>query len=246
MKEYFLNDKYLFGKSNLEGAQIKYKKGNYYYYKIDKIGNEGLVEYLVSLVLECSSIKKFVYYEYCKINGKYGCRSKDFAPNSVFLTAESMYTQQTGKTNLADYLYTFSKPEERYKELLKLYRLYGLDAEYYLKCILYLDMLILNSDRHVKNFGICRDLSTGEIGFPPIFDNGLSLVKGRCSCTICGSFEMQVTATGYPVKTPFYINYNKLNEKLEKVQECYKQCREFKVLKTQLIKYKDIFEGGVV
>lgn len=47
-----------------EGTQVKYKQGNYWYKK-DKSGHEGLVEYLVSNFLRYTDLEseEFVMYE---------------------------------------------------------------------------------------------------------------------------------------------------------------------------------------
>ena len=59
------------------GTQPKYYD-NGYWYKTNNAGYEGLSEYLVSLLLSCSSIKEYVVYEECLVNGRKGCRSKSF------------------------------------------------------------------------------------------------------------------------------------------------------------------------
>lgn len=62
-----------------EGTQIKYKKDGFWY-KQDNRGNEGLTEYLVSGLLKYSTLEasEYVTYEKGLINGKTGCRSRDF------------------------------------------------------------------------------------------------------------------------------------------------------------------------
>ena len=76
MRCYTLSDKYKISTlSYSDGEQTKYYR-NGFYYKVDKSGNEGYVEYLVSLLLSCTSLSKndYVHYEYCRINNKLGCR----------------------------------------------------------------------------------------------------------------------------------------------------------------------------
>ena len=75
-----------------EGTQTKfYDKG--YWYKTDTF-EEGIVEYLVSKLLTFSTLpkKSYVVYEYGKINGKSGCRSKDFLkPGYELITFERIH-----------------------------------------------------------------------------------------------------------------------------------------------------------
>lgn len=107
---------------------------------------------------------------------------------------------------------------------------------------IYLDMLILNTDRHTRNYGVL--LSSGRYSFAPIFDNGLSLstvLERVCSATISGSFEEQVVATGYPLNSPFGINYKTLSTELSMLSPSIKQSYEYKVLCNQLNKYRSVF-----
>ena len=60
-----------------KGTQPKYFE-NGYWYKKDSCGYEGLAEELVSKVLSCSNVKDYVEYEQCIIDGRSGCRSKNF------------------------------------------------------------------------------------------------------------------------------------------------------------------------
>ena len=62
-----------------EGTQEKYFKDGFWY-KLDKNGSEGLVEYLVSGLLSFSDLlpDEYVVYETGTINGRSGCRSRNF------------------------------------------------------------------------------------------------------------------------------------------------------------------------
>lgn len=242
MKNYVLGDKYKMALSSSSvGMQIKCER-NGYYYKLNTAGNEGLVEYLVTLVLKHSTIKNYVSYEYCTVNRKLACRSKDFTCGGIFVTADNLNEMVTGNINLTNTLASYRDAVSRYNYLLELFRCIGLYAEIYLKTMLYLDMLILNTDRHTRNYGVL--LSSGRYSFAPIFDNGLSLrtVPDRnCSSTICGNFEAQVIATGYPLKSPFKINYKTLSTELSRLNPSIKQSYEYKVLCEQLNRYRSVF-----
>ena len=68
------------------GAQEKFLR-NGVWYKKNLHGYEGLAEELCSVILSCSDVKEYVTYERCDIDGKPGCRSKDFTKKGeVFLT----------------------------------------------------------------------------------------------------------------------------------------------------------------
>ena len=242
MRNYKIESKYgLSLASSSVGMQIKYKR-NGYYYKLNTAGSESLVEYLVTLVLNHSTVRSYVKYEYCTVNGKIACRSKDFTNDGMFITTESLYEMVTGCLNLPDKLSSLMDATSRYNYLLWLYSCVGLDARYYLKTMLYLDMLIENTDRHAKNYEVL--MNKGVYTFAPIFDNGLSLrtVPDRnCSSTICGNFEAQVVATGYPLNSPFKINYKTLSTELSRLNPSIKQSYEYKVLCNQLNKYRSVF-----
>ncbi len=82
-----------------EGTQVKYREDGFWY-KIDRHGEEGLVEYLVSNVLKFSSLNadEYVLYDAGTINGKPGCVSKDFLKciEDSFVTFQRVYKNVTG------------------------------------------------------------------------------------------------------------------------------------------------------
>lgn len=242
MRNYKIENKYKISlASSSVGMQVKYKR-NGYYYKLNTAGNESLVEYLVTLVLNHSNVRSYVKYEYCTVNGKIACRSKDFTNGGMFITTENLYEAVTGCLNLMDKLSSLMDATSRYNYLLWLYGCIGLDARHYLKTILYLDMLIENTDRHAKNYGVL--MNNGVYTFAPIFDNGLSLrtvTDRNCSSTICGNFEAQVVATGYPLNSPFRINYKTLYKELESLNSTVRSTTEYNTLIIQLNRYKSVF-----
>ena len=61
-------------KDSLNGSQTKYYKDNVWY-KVDRLGNEGPVESLVSILLKHSNIYNYVGYRQCTINDRSGCLS---------------------------------------------------------------------------------------------------------------------------------------------------------------------------
>lgn len=249
MHEYFIDEKYeCFGKSVTKGTQKKYFKDGYYY-KLNKNGNEGFTEYLVSRLLANSNVPKslFVHYEYCKIKGKLGCRSKSFLPEgSKFISMSSIYTKQTGYCKLSEKLQCFRSATDRLNYILDQAENYGVTRSAfrnYLNILLQLDMLILNVDRHEHNYGVvCKgDIITPSI----IFDNGLSLNTNRLncnnSCTISGSFTEQVVAFGFPVKPLLKIDYPRMFSDLKRIEKLYGKRPEIDVLRIQLQEYAYLF-----
>lgn len=250
MKEYLLDDRYIAcAKTVSKGSSLKYYRDGYYY-KVNSVGNEGFCEYLVSRVLSYSSIPNnlFVYYNYCRINGLLGCRSKSFLDRDEdFITMEKVY-QNLGGSRLADQLMYLPNASERLDFILGLVGRYVNVKHYrnYLGTLLQLDLLILNTDRHTSNYGIIFNASTGKCRIPPIFDNGMSLDTNRTgckvSCTISGSFEDQVVTFGYPVKPYFTIDYKGLYEDLYRIQKTYGYHREIDILKSRLEQYSYLFK----
>lgn len=237
------------------GSQTKFHKDGYWY-KYDSLGIEGLAEEVTSMLLSCSNIKDYVLYERCSINGKKGCRSRDFLkPHEQFITFQTLYRNITGNS-LADKMGELQNPENRLQYLISfIKKATDLDATTYLYHILTLDMLTRNPDRHFDNLGIILK-SDGTFRFSPIFDNGQGLMMNfhitppiledeekeqhLSAATISGSFEMQYAAvnklyTGIPVR----IDYDKLNALLSERYPNGNIAVDY--LRTSLDKYKNLF-----
>lgn len=246
LNEYVISDKYkIVIKSSLEGVQYKYFKDGYWY-KIDGSCHQGLTEKLVSILLENSTLPKdsFVSYEWCRINGKYGCRSKNFfGENESFITFEELYRRVKLRGSLKDDLWAIREAEDRYLFLIDIAKeITDLDVSDYLKRMIYLDMLVLNRDRHTHNYGFIYNSITNKFRCAPIFDNGLSLRTGMSiedsvnSVMISGSFEQQAIATGYPLSSPFKVDYDKVYDELWEYPYA-----ERNVLIEKMKKYESIF-----
>lgn len=164
-----------------EGTQVKYKKGDYWYKK-DKSGHEGLVEYLVSNFLRYTDLesKEFVMYEYGTINGQSGCRSKNFLNNNEeLITLYRLYFNEYGK-DLSQVINKMDEMEERIDYVIRfVQKSCGIDIFKYLAKVLTLDRIILNEDRHLNNLALIFDGNSFKPS--PIFDNGLSLLTGNQS-----------------------------------------------------------------
>ncbi len=190
-----------------EGTQVKYKKDGYWYKK-DSNGSEGLVEYLVSRLLQFSDLdaSEYICYEQGTINGRLGCRSRSFlAPGDEFVTFYRLYYNEYGK-NLASVIGELDTLEKRISYVIEYIReSCGLDVTDYLRKVLTLDMLVLNEDRHFNNLGVIfRD----EQFVPaPIFDNGVSLLTANIS--VNWNFPMEENVRRVNAK-PFYASFESM------------------------------------
>lgn len=252
MKNYNIEEKYLFTSESVsKGTQKKYKKDDYFY-KLNKLGDEGFSEYLVSCLLKASDLPPhdFVCYEYCKINSLTGCRSYNFLkPEEEFISMNRLYKSLTGNSDLGIFLQTLYDAKERLEYLLWIVTEYGIDKKSfrkYINTLVQLDLLCQNTDRHVFNYGIIYSNNNNHFRTAPIFDNGKSLDTDRsgdtASKTLSGSLEDQVTAFGFPVTACFKIDYTLLQYELNTIEKEFGNRHELIILRQRLDKYKNIFK----
>ena len=164
-----------------EGTQVKYYKDDYWY-KLDNRGNEGLVEYLVSKFLTFTDLSpsEYVAYEQVDINGRRGCRSRNFLKgDGEFVTFYRLYQNEQGE-DLSKVIGMMDAMEERIEYTVRFIKeSCGSDVTDYLKKIFTLDRIILNEDRHLNNLGLVY--MGGRFAPAPIFDQGLSLLTANQS-----------------------------------------------------------------
>lgn len=100
------------------GVESKYYKDGYWY-KQDISGYEGLAEEQCSMLLRYSNLKNYVEYEACTINGKSGCRNKNFLKEGeTVITFKRLYEIACGG-DLMNQVYTFQDVEERIRSVLE-------------------------------------------------------------------------------------------------------------------------------
>jgi len=244
---YYLDDKTLsMVVGSAAGEQPKFYKDGYWY-KLDHGGKQGYSEYLASVVLSCSNIDNYVTYELCKINGKSGCRSKNFLEkDEVFYSLETLYMICTGQNLTND---TAMKPDVKDKMDFVIgwtKEQTRLDLTDYFSKMLSFDMLIVNTDRHFHNIGIIGNPEKGTYREAPIFDNGDAFlctsernwptmeenIAHACSRTFAANFEYQAYVAGLGLK----LDYDLLRKKLENEPPSY----SLKVLKHQLESQRDL------
>ena len=194
-----------------EGTQIKYRKDDFWYKK-DNRGNEGRVEYLVSRFMEFTSLAKTEYVEYEEgtINGKTGCRSRNFlGKEDELITFYRLYYNEVGK-DLSKVIANMETMEERVEYVIDfIQQSCQLDIRNYLSKVLTLDMVCLNEDRHLNNLAV---IMHGNQFYPaPIFDNGISLLTANQSVNWNFSIEENVRRV---IARPFSGSHEKMVEYL--------------------------------
>lgn len=191
-----------------EGTQTKFYD-NGYWYKTDTF-EEGIVEYLVSKLLTFSTLpkKSYVVYEYGKINGTSGCRSRDFLkPGYELITFEHIHQRIAG-TKLSAKKFEFESMESYFEYTVDFFRKHlDLDIKKYLKNIFTLDFITLNEDRHFNNLAVICDIKNNKYLTAPIFDNGKSLLNGNRSDRPAFSIEENIKKV---IALPFSDSHRKM------------------------------------
>lgn len=119
-----------------------------------------------------SEICKRLDFYHCEytidiVNNKIVSKCNDFIDeNTEIITAYDVFASEKKTNNINDY--------EHYIQVLEKHNVPN--ARENVKQMFILDYLIMNIDRHMKNFGVIRDVNTLEwIRTTPIFDNGESM-----------------------------------------------------------------------
>lgn len=171
----------IFRKSS-KGNQLKWER-NGVWYKADYTGYEGLSEYVISHLLQKSTLdtSEFVIYEQEQI--QYGAQiyrgvsSRDFLKDGEqLITLERLFSNTFG-IGLQKTLYSIADHEERLMTLVsKVQEITGLaDFGRYMGKILTVDAFFLNEDRHMHNIAVILR-KDGSYGYCPLFDHGAGLL----------------------------------------------------------------------
>lgn len=260
MRDYKLSNKYLNYNKNvpsvLQGAYYR----NGYVYKVNEISNEGFVEYVVSRLLKCTDIpdELIINYEYCKINGRIGSRSKDFLQsNEVFININTLCNKLLGVKDLRIKLLLMRNLIEIRRMLYSICAVIGseckVDYKRYLDTILQLDLITDNNGRGTESLGVIYNKDKGTFRLPPILCNGTSLGTGclpnRWDYTIGHGLEMKSIIYGQKTKgdptvyfkKAFTINLKELNKELLKIRKKYGYTAEVEILIDSIVKYGEAF-----
>lgn len=198
-----------------KGNQLKWLDGEFWY-KADYTGYEGLAEYVISHLLQASTLKKEEYVIYDLEEIQYGqqcfrgCRSLNFLEEGwQLITLERLFQSFLGE-GLHKHIYRINDHEERTRFLAEQTEyITGLqDFGGYLAKLTAMDAFFLNEDRHTHNIAVLMN-EDGQYRYCPIFDNGAGLLSDTSmdyplgadiygligtakACTFCDDFEEQL------------------------------------------------------
>ena len=268
MVEVFEQDIRTSDRQSSKGNQLKWKSGENWY-KADYTGYEGLAEYMVSHLLQKSTLSREEYVSYDLEEIKYksniyrGVKSRDFLTGDwQIITLERLFQSFFGES-LYRAIFRISDVEVRYLFLIQqVERITGLvDFGKYVNKLFTIDAFFLNEDRHMHNIAVLMN-GKGEFAYCPIFDNGAALLADTTmdyplegevyelidsvrSKSIDGDFDEQLTVSercsGCHLK--FHFTKRDVSELLEKAVIYPTEVRERvgKVLFEQIRKYQYLF-----
>ncbi len=165
-----------------KGNQLKWEN-NGIWYKADYTGYEGLSEYVISHLLQKSSLEEeeFVLYDIERIRYKEqvytGVKSENFLQEGwQLITLERLFQNFFGQS-LYKAIYSIQGLENRYRFLItQVERMTGLqNFGEYLNKLLTIDAFFLNEDRHTHNIAVLMNMD-GAFAYCPVFDNGAALL----------------------------------------------------------------------
>lgn len=265
MVELFEQDIKTNDRQSSKGNQLKWENAGIWY-KADYTGYEGLAEYMISHLLQKSTLDttEFVVYELEEIkykNAVYtGAKSETFLKDEwQIITLERLFQNFTGKS-LYKTLYSISEHEERLRFLVEqIERITGLKGfGVYMNKLLTIDAFFLNEDRHMHNIAVLMN-DKGEFAYCPIFDNGAGLLADMkmdyplgddvyglmdmvCAKTICEEFEEQLDISEALYKTNLNFEFTKadVKELLDKATSYSIEVRDRveTIIYAQMRKYK--------
>ncbi len=269
MVQLFEQDVTTSDRQSSKGNQLKWMN-NENWYKADYAGYEGLAEYVVSKLLELSTLDKseYVLYETEEIQYNYqhfmGCKSRNFLPDGwQMITLERLFQSMSGQS-LNRAIYTIRDYKSRLQFLVQqTERLTGLkDFGKYMCKLLTIDALFLNEDRHTHNIAVLMDESK-KFHLCPLFDQGaallsdttmdypltmdcVQLMKQVKSKTFCTSFDEQldIAEVLYGNQIKFHFTGKDVEELLEK-EKYYPDAVKKRVLEVVLEQkriYQYLFE----
>lgn len=167
--------------STVKGNQEKQYLADGTWLKQDYFPQESISEVLISQFLEASGEDNFVRYWLGDLpNQSY---SYSFTNNELGYLSFVKMLELLG-VDLDKWLarrYYKVTITERFQLVKDVYMRFGVIEEtfdYEMSRMLKLDFLMMNIDRHLKNFGILVNYDTKDVMIAPIFDNGLSLGVG--------------------------------------------------------------------
>ena len=183
MVELFEQDIRTNDRQSSKGNQLKWEN-NGIWYKADYTGYEGLSEYIVSGLLEKSTLlpSEYVLYNVEEIKYKTaiykGAKSQNFLTDGwQIITLERLFKNFFGES-LYKSIYKIEGNEARLEFLVnQVERITGLkNFGKYMNKVLTIDALFLNEDRHTHNIAVLMN-EEGMFAYCPIFDHGAALLS---------------------------------------------------------------------
>ena len=156
-----------------KGYQTKFWDGRYFI-KVDSPGwYESISEILASEVQRfIVDGWSYVDYEYMEYKGLGACRSKNFVPYGYSVVSlKSLLDASEMNIDYSEDPYSLKNIIVGIMNVV-----YDINIENYLSYMIYLDALLLNEDRHLRNISFLRN-SKGRIISCPIYDFGLGLLS---------------------------------------------------------------------
>lgn len=251
-----------------KGNQLKWENGGIWY-KADYTGYEGLAEYIISHLLQKSTLQKneYVIYDTEQIQYKRnlynGAKSKTFLKDDWQIVTLERLFKTVQNVSLNSMLWRIENVENRLIFLVEnVERLTGLrDFGIYMNKLLTVDAFFLNEDRHTHNIAVLMN-GAGEFAYCPIFDNGAgllsdttmdypleedvyTLMKEVKAKTVSTDFEEQLDASEmvYGCNIRFTFTKQDVRNYLEKAGEYPAEIRQRveKIIFYQMGKYAYLF-----
>ncbi|MEE1032629.1 MAG: hypothetical protein U0L12_10900 [Ruminococcus sp.] len=251
-----------------KGNQLKWENHGIWY-KADCTGYEGLAEYMISHLLQKSTLlqEEYVLYDLeqmkYKSNTYIGVKSENFLREGwQLITLERLFNSFFGES-LYKSIYKIGDYEKRLRFLVTQFeRITGLkNFGVYLNKLFTVDALFLNEDRHTHNLAVLMN-ENGKFAYCPIFDNGAGLLadttmdyslqedvydlmKEVRAKTICSDFDEQLDLSEqlYGVNLRFSFTKKDVKMLLENVTEYSAQEKERveTIIFSQMKKYEYLF-----
>ena len=251
-----------------KGNQLKWKSsGNWY--KADYTGYEGLAEYVVSALLQKSTLhpQEYVRYDLEQIQYKSiiynGVKSANLLEEDwQIITLERLFKNRFNQS-LTQSLWKIPDVKERLLFLTsQVERITGLkDFGIYLNKLFTIDAFFLNEDRHMHNIAVLMN-QEGKFAYCPIFDHGAALLSDTTmdyplginvceslasvkSKSICDSLDEQLDASEEICGNHLQFNFSKKDvEEILDGADIYSdeiRKRVAEILYQQMRKYKYLF-----
>lgn len=160
------------------GAQIKYALDDGSFLKIDRWGGEAVVEVLAYEVACACGFSNFLRYWLSPV-AENACLSPDFERRGFKFVPFTTLVRRAYSCRFPEWVskhVTGKSAESRLRSILRVYERYGFSDKVvlgYLRPMFQMDVLLRNTDRHFKNFGIFEKGGAHVLG--KVFDNGNGL-----------------------------------------------------------------------